>query len=650
MTETSRAARRALRRWITVGAATVIAAGSLAVASSAHAATFTTVSAPLTSASDYLTGLPSCGLGPIGLLPEATSFIVTDYCNATTYRYDTSGATPVETTSLQNGLTHGVVKSNGVYYGVASGVQSVVPSGVWSFSSTSLKVTSQIIGNPCGTGDIRGLAADPNGTDLFLTGDCGLFRVIAPASSVPSFVQLATGNFDGITVDPATGHAWIADNGAGELIEYDLAGRTQVRTIGGFNGPDGVAVAGTAAPTGVAGDLFVNSNDGTITRVDLPDGATSVVASGGTRGDFVAVGPDGFLYATQEDLVEQIKPAIFTPTNPTGPTAGPTYVALGDSFAAGEGADEKQFYSGTTFPDPKVASGTTGCHRAHTSWGESVSKALIGAGKVSATRFVACSGAVADNLYGTNTTYAAVGEIEPAQFTALTRDTTIATLSIGGNDAHFADLLRNCVEVAPVKNGFGCRKPGRTANKLAADGLNQLVSGIRIPSLGTTKSLSQIYLDAVDRMSPNGKLIVAGYPRLFGDSRWGYDAGYACKVGTATRVFGNVTAVLPAYISFDDAQWLNDLADSANFQIKLGVDNANRALARAGKTSRVTFAPISPAFTGHRLCSGSRWFNGIEFSGPFSRDVIPAAKQVSFHPNNDGQKAYARVVAPIALS
>src|SRR4051794_26711575 len=89
---TRRSSRRTLRRWVGAGAATVITAGSLAVASSAHAATFTTVTAPLTSASDYLTGLPSCGLGPVGLLPETGSFIVTDYCNATTYRYDTSGA------------------------------------------------------------------------------------------------------------------------------------------------------------------------------------------------------------------------------------------------------------------------------------------------------------------------------------------------------------------------------------------------------------------------------------------------------------------------------------------------------------------------------------------------------------------------------
>jgi hypothetical protein len=224
-------------------------------------------------------------------------------------------------------------------------------------------------------------------------------------------------------------------------------------------------------------------------------------------------------------------------------------------------------------------------------------------------------------------------------------------LSIGGNDAHFADLLQACVDVPVVRNGFGCRKSGRSANTLAKDGIDQLKNGVRTPSLGTkaTKTLGQVYLDVIDRMSPGGRLIVTGYPRLFADSRWGYDFGSACKVGTGTRFVGTKPVVLPVYVSYDDAQWLNQLADTANTQIQYWVDTANQRLASAGKTARVQFAPISPAFNNHRLCSGSRWFNGIEFSGPFSRDLLPKPKQVSFHPNTAGQQAYASVVAPIAL-
>src|SRR6059036_1720940 len=49
----------------------------------------------------------------------------------------------------------------------------------------------------------------------------------------------------------------------------------------------------------------INRNGGIITKVDLtttPPTFTDIF-TGGTRGDFTAVGPDGCLYATQSDRV-----------------------------------------------------------------------------------------------------------------------------------------------------------------------------------------------------------------------------------------------------------------------------------------------------------------------------------------------------------
>ncbi|HMC03903.1 MAG TPA: DUF11 domain-containing protein, partial [Actinomycetota bacterium] len=52
--------------------------------------------------------------------------------------------------------------------------------------------------------------------------------------------------------------------------------------------------------------------DGTIVRVDTNNGnAVSVVASGGTRGDFATVGPDGCFYVTQTDQVVKLAPCFF---------------------------------------------------------------------------------------------------------------------------------------------------------------------------------------------------------------------------------------------------------------------------------------------------------------------------------------------------
>ena len=285
---------------------------------SAASSSFTSIFSPLTAANDYITDVPSCGVGPVGLLDDGQSFFVTDYCNSTTYKYDITSGAPKLTLSLQNGFTHGLALLHGVYYGIASNEQSIVPQGVYSFSPTTLKVTSQVVGNPCG--DLRGLAADPATGDLIMSGDCGLFRVKNPASAVPSFQQLAAGNLDGITVDPVTNTVWAADNGNDAVIQYYSTDGSEITSIPMQGGPDGLAIASPDAPGGIGGNLFVNRNDGIITMIDRHNAnATSVVASGGSRGDFVSVGPDGFLYATQSDRVEQIQPAIFSPTNPSPP-------------------------------------------------------------------------------------------------------------------------------------------------------------------------------------------------------------------------------------------------------------------------------------------------------------------------------------------
>jgi len=78
---------------------------------------------------------------------------------------------------------------------------------------------------------------------------------------------------------------------------------------------DGIAVAlpnTMLSGTNVSNNVFVNDNDGTLVRIDVNNGnAVSVVASGGSRGDFATVGPDNCLYVTQSDRVEKMSPCFF---------------------------------------------------------------------------------------------------------------------------------------------------------------------------------------------------------------------------------------------------------------------------------------------------------------------------------------------------
>lgn len=138
-------------------------------------------------------------------------------------------------------------------------------------------------------------------------------------------------------------------------------------------------------------------------------------------------------------------------------------------------------------------------------------------------------------------------------------------------------------------------------------------------------------------MNPSGQLIVTGYPRLFATSPAGY------QLTTATCQIGTAAGQLPIRISYQDAQWLNGLADEINGIVAANVSDANTLLANSGHAIRVTFVATSPAFNNHRLCSGSRWFNGVEVAYPVGK---PQRKRVSLHPNADGQKAYASAVIP----
>ncbi len=288
--------------------------------------TFSNLVSPLTRAVNETAPVPSCAPGPVGLLDDGTSLYVSDVCNATTYRYamGTTQPAPLEKAAA-NGLTDGLALDNGVYYGVAGIWQSIVRSGVYVFDPATLALKSPVIAAPCH--DTRAVGADPATGDLFVTGDCGLFRLSGLGGAHPAIKALASGNFDGLTVIDGGANVWVADVGSG-VDEYSATGKlvTKVSVPGG---PDGVALASPAAPSSIAGNLFVNCNDGTIVMVDVHDkDKQTTVASGGSRGDFVTVGPDGYLYATQQDRVEQIQPAIFAPVEEPGGSGFPWLILI----------------------------------------------------------------------------------------------------------------------------------------------------------------------------------------------------------------------------------------------------------------------------------------------------------------------------------
>ena len=179
---------------------------------------------------------------------------------------------------------------------------------------------------PCPTG----LAADPRSGDLFVstvacTSQVG--RISDPSGPAPQMSEyLKDLAVDGITFSP-DGRMYLAHepdaSGAtvSEVSPTD-AGPVRRRTLASVPHADGVALG---RPQGGGGPPFlvVNRTDGAITKVDLGSGATTDLLTGGTRGDLVAVGADGCLYATQTETILKVTNADGTCVPRAGAPASP---------------------------------------------------------------------------------------------------------------------------------------------------------------------------------------------------------------------------------------------------------------------------------------------------------------------------------------
>ena len=146
--------------------------------------------------------------------------------------------------------------------------------------------------------------------------------------------------------------------------------------------------------------------------------------------------------------------------------AAPSYVALGDSYSSGTGTRSY------------LADGTS-CLRSVYAY-----PSLIASAKGYALNFRACSGAK-------------IADVSSTQLSALTSGTAYVTISVGGNDAGFADVLTTCAQPAWLSNCTGAvdRAQSYIRNTLPA-ALNTLYASIRA-------------------RAPQAKVTVVGYPRIF---------------------------------------------------------------------------------------------------------------------------------------
>ncbi|TDC61045.1 SGNH/GDSL hydrolase family protein [Actinomadura sp. GC306] len=220
--------------------------------------------------------------------------------------------------------------------------------------------------------------------------------------------------------------------------------------------------------------------------------------------------------------------------------AGINYVALGDSYSSGTGAGNYASDSGSclrsanAYPNLWAAANTTESYK-----------------------FAACSGATTST-------------VSSGQLGSLSSSTTLVSITVGGNDAGFSDVMQTCV----LQSTSSCQNRVAQAESYMRDTL--------------PGRLDSLYAQIRSR-APSARVVVLGYPRLYTIVDW---------------CVGLTNAKRNA---------LNSAADTL-----AGV--TRQAVSRAG----FTWSDVRDEFAGHELCSGDDWLNAVTL--PIESSYHPTAR------------------------
>jgi len=225
--------------------------------------------------------------------------------------------------------------------------------------------------------------------------------------------------------------------------------------------------------------------------------------------------------------------------------AGVAYVALGDSYSSGNGAGNYDSSSGD-------------CHRSFSSYPYLWKNAHA----PSSFADTSCSGAVTTDVMN-------------SQLGSLNSSTGLVSITIGGNDAGFADVMTTCV----AGSNTDCVNRVNQAESYAQNSL--------------PARLDATY-DAIRAKAPNAKVVVLGYPRI-------YTLNVFCIGLSKTK-----------HTKIDEAA---DILDSV--------------IAKRAAAHGFAFGDVRTTFNGHELCSGDGYLHAL--------DVAPY--WASYHPTATGHSS-----------
>jgi hypothetical protein len=266
--------------------------------------------------STFASNFPNNGLGPLGIaFPNSGGVLVSDGPgNVRLFPTDTDGQNAAGVPVAQNygsGRAFDMTLDNGHVYMTQRDAGQVVQL---NDNGTLNQVIVSGLVTP------HGLVTNPLNGHLIASSFTGN-NVYDIDPVAHTFSVLFNASLDGITVSPDgnTLYGARAPQGVDQVTGYDLrpghVGNVVFNSGTVAGDPDGTAL-GTGT---LAGKIYINTNGGTIVELNLTTLVQTLIASGGTRGDFVTVDPNGSLLLTQSSTIVRLSP-------PAGGSFGPSSV------------------------------------------------------------------------------------------------------------------------------------------------------------------------------------------------------------------------------------------------------------------------------------------------------------------------------------
>jgi len=232
---------------------------------------------------------------------------------------------------------------------------------------------------------------------------------------------------------------------------------------------------------------------------------------------------------------------------PRPPKAQLMYVALGDSYAAGDGAGS-------------YLSDGTECHRSLSGY-----PGLVAAKGSLALNLQACSGATTDDVL-------------TLQLGALSATTSYVTITVGGNDVGFGQVMTTCMG----SDTTACMAAVLQAEAIATSTLPAQLENVFSTVKGKVSSATT-------------KVVATSYPLLFN--------GRDCSIFT-------------------------DFTAEEMTAINAGTETLAGVIQAAATKAEIGYTDVREPFLGHAVCDAVPWIHNAELFAQYE----------SFHPNADGYR------------